>query len=332
MILHSDNRVNKINILNRKSYSLLLLFVFLLMICFFTILNKNYFSVNNLQSILSNASFKGILVVGELLVLLAGGIDLSIGSIVGFSTLTCLALNILLKMPLIYTIIIIVFIGFIFGLLNGILIKFIGINPIITTLSTSFIISSLGYLFQRKFLYLTDRPRIEGTSFAQVADGFVWVIPKVFIYPLVLFIIIVLILKFTTFGRSLFIAGAGNNLAEIIGFKVKKIQITTYILSGICASLAGLLLSSQLLTGRPQLGADSTIDILIIVILGGTLITGGKTDIFGVFITWILIESLANGLVMINTPYYLRQSFTGLLLIVSMIINSARRREIIFKI
>jgi len=332
MIKLSDDKVNKINIINKKNYSLLLLAVFLLMVGFFSILNKDYFSVKNLQSILSNAAYKGILVIGELIVILSGGIDLSIGSIVGFSTLICLALNIILEMPLIYTIIIIAVIGLIFGFLNGVLIRIIKINPIITTLSTSFIISSLGYLFQRKFLYLTERPRIESTGFAQIADGFIWIFPKVFIYPLAFFIITVLILKFTTFGRSLFIAGSGSKLAEIVGFKVKKIQITAYALSGMCASLSGLLLSSQLLTGRPQLGADSTIDVLIVVILGGTLITGGKTDIFGVFITWLLIESLTNGLVMINTPYFLRQSFTGLLLIISIIINSARRREISFNI
>jgi ribose/xylose/arabinose/galactoside ABC-type transport system permease subunit len=213
-------------------------------------------------------------------------------------------------------------------LVNGLIVKVVGINPVITTLGTSFIISAYGYLFQRNFLALTERPRIESTLFAQITDGFVGIFPLIFIYPLVLFIIVFLILKFTTFGRSLYVAGADTRMAEILGFKAKKIQIVTYIISGICAALGGLLLSSQLLTGRPGMGADSTLDILIIVILGGTLIGGGKTDIAGALITWIMLEALANGLVITNIPYFLRQTITGLLLIISIGINTARTREL----
>jgi erythritol transport system permease protein len=298
------------------------------MIGLFSIFNKYYFGISNLQSILSNAAFKGVVVIGQLMVVLAGGFDLSVGAVVGVSTLFCLALNILTNLPLPVIILIIICGGAIFGLINGVLIKIVGINPIITTLGTSFIISSLGYLYQNNFLNLSERPRIESTSFAQITDGFVGIIPKIFIYPLVFFIIAIIILRFTSFGRSLFVVGANTKIAQILGFNVRRIQIITYVVSGACAAIGGLLLSSQLLTGRPSLGADCTLDVLIIVILGGTLIGGGKTDIIGVFLTLLLLESLENGLVMVDISYFLRQTFTGILLIIAIAVNSARAREL----
>jgi ribose/xylose/arabinose/galactoside ABC-type transport system permease subunit len=314
--------------LSRNKYSLLLLGVFIAIIVLFTSINPNYIRISSFQSMFSNAAFKGVAVIGELLVMLAGGLDFSIGAVIGFSTLMCLTFNILFHMPLPLLILCIMGVGAAIGLVNGLIVKVVGINPVITTLGTSFIISAYGYLFQRNFLALTERPRIESTLFAQITDGFVGIFPLIFIYPLVLFIIVFLILKFTTFGRSLYVAGADTRMAEILGFKAKKIQIVTYIISGICAALGGLLLSSQLLTGRPGMGADSTLDILIIVILGGTLIGGGKTDIAGALITWIMLEALANGLVITNIPYFLRQTITGLLLIISIGINTARTREL----
>jgi ribose/xylose/arabinose/galactoside ABC-type transport system permease subunit len=316
------------NTLKNNSYALLLFAVFIAVIGLFTAIKPNYIRINSFQSMFSNAAFKGMAVVGELLVMLAGGLDFSVGAVIGFSTLMCLAFNIVLHMPLPLLILSIICIGALIGFINGIIIKVVGINPVITTLGTSFIISACGYLFQRNWLALTERPRIESTLFAKITDGFVGIFPLIFIYPLILFIIAFFILKYTTFGRSLFVAGQDTRMAEILGFKAKKIQIATYVVSGICAALGGLLLSSQLLTGRPGMGADSTLDILIIVILGGTLIGGGKTDIAGVFITWILLEALANGLVITNIPYFLRQTITGILLIIAIGINTARTREL----
>jgi len=313
---------------SKKSYSFLLLILFLLMTGIFSIFNKYYLGISNFQSILNNAAFKGVVVVGELIVVVAGGFDLSVGAVIGVSTLFCLALNILTNLPLPLIILIVVGGGALFGLVNGVLIKLVGINPIITTLSTSFIISSFGYLYQNNFLNLSERPRIESTSFAKITDGFIGIMPKIFIYPLIFFIILIIVMKFTSFGRSLFVVGADTKMAELLGFRVRRIQIISYIISGSCAAIGGLLLSSQLLTGRPSLGAASTLDILIIVILGGTLIGGGKTDIIGVFLTLLLLESLENGLVMVDIPYFLRQTFTGLLLLISIGINSARTREV----
>ena len=319
---------NNINTsLLKKNYSLTLLIVLILTIALFTIIDRNYFSVNNLQSILSNAGWKGVLVIGELIVILSGNFDLSIGSIVGLSSLYAMIFSIIYDIPTPIIVLIILISGAFFGFLNGFFVNIVGINSIITTLGMSFIITSFAYLLQRIFLEVTYSSNIQNESLTNIATGKITFLPKVFLYPLILFILIGIILKFTSFGRSLFIVGGGEKLAKITGFKVKKIRIVAFIISGICASLGGILLVSQLSYGKPDLAVQITLDIIIIVVLGGTVIGGGKSDIYGVFIIWLFIEALSNGLVMLGVSYYLRQSFTGVLLIFAIALSSAKTRE-----
>ena len=297
--------------------------LYIVMIVIFTIADKNFLTIQNFRGIFNNFAVFGVLASGIMIVMLAGGFDLSIGSLSGLVGIVSAVLmmdKIGVPTPLIFVIAIVI--GCTVGLINGLIITKIGINPIITTLGTLAIIRGVCYF------WANQNPRIynmfiQGFGRKFIAD----IVPYTTVYIIVFFIILSLILKFTRFGRNLYTIGGNETLARLAGIPVDRIKILTYVISGFFCAIAGLLLISQLGSGRPEYGTGAELEVLTIVVLGGVAVGGGKGNFLGVFIALLIIGSISNGMVMLDVPVFLRQVVKGALLVMVISIDALRNRR-----
>ena len=297
--------------------------LYIVMIVIFTIADKNFLTIQNFRGIFNNFAVFGVLASGIMIVMLAGGFDLSIGSLSGLVGIVSAVLmmdKIGVPTPLIFVIAIVI--GCTVGLINGLIITKIGINPIITTLGTLAIIRGVCYF------WANQNPRIynmfiQGFGRKFIAD----IVPYTTVYIIVFFIILALILKFTRFGRNLYTIGGNETLARLAGIPVDRIKILTYVISGFFCAIAGLLLISQLGSGRPEYGTGAELEVLTIVVLGGVAVGGGKGNFLGIFIALLIIGSISNGMVMLDVPVFLRQVVKGALLVMVISIDALRNRR-----
>ena len=297
--------------------------LYIVMIIVFTIADKNFLTIQNFRGIFNNFAVFGVLASGITIVMLAGGFDLSIGSLsglVGIISAVLMMEKFGVPTPLIF--VIAIAIGCTVGLINGLIITKIGINPIITTLGTLAIIRGVCYF------WANQNPRIynmfiQGFGRKFIAD----IVPYTTVYIIVFFIILALILKFTKFGRNLYTIGGNETLARLAGIPVDRIKIITYVISGFFCAIAGLLLISQLGSGRPEYGTGAELEVLTIVVLGGVAVGGGKGNLLGVFVALLIIGSISNGMVMLDVPVFLRVVVKGVLLVMVISIDALRGRR-----
>ena len=198
----------------------------------------------------------------------------------------------------------------------------VGINPIITTLGTLAIIRGVCYFWANL------NPRILNVFVQNLGRIYIGnVFPITTVYIIVAFVILTLVLKFTRFGRDLFTIGGNENLARLAGIPVDRIKIISYVISGFFCSIAGLLLISQLGSGRPEYGTGAELEVLTIIVLGGVVVGGGKGNFLGVFIALIIIQTISNGMVLLDVPVFIRTVVKGALLVLVISIDAIRNRK-----
>ncbi|MCL4416315.1 MAG: ABC transporter permease [Actinobacteria bacterium] len=289
----------------------------------FSLTSENFLTIQNIKGIFNNFAVFGVLSAGVTIVMIGGGFDLSIGSIAGLAGIVSAVLMMEkygVPTPLIF--VIAIAIGCTIGLINGLIITKIGINPIITTLGTLAIIRGVNYF------WADLNPRIYNVFIQQLGRIYIGnVFPITTLYIIVFFIILTLILKFTRFGRDIFTIGGNENLARLAGIRVDRIKIITYVISGFFCAIAGLLLISQLGSGRPEYGTGAELEVLTIVVLGGVVVGGGRGNYLGVFIALVIIQSISNGMVLLDVPVFLRMVVKGALLVLVIAIDAIRNRK-----
>ncbi|MCL5070156.1 MAG: ABC transporter permease [Actinobacteria bacterium] len=297
--------------------------IYIIMIIIFSLANENFLSIQNFRGIFNNFAVFGVLASGITIVMLAGGFDLSIGSIAGLVGIVSAVLMMdRFGVPTSLIFVIAIVIGCTMGLINGLIITKIGINPIITTLGTLAIIRGVCYFWANL------NPRIYNVFIQNLGRKFIFnAIPYTTIYIAVFFILLSLMLKFTRFGRDLYTIGGNETLARLAGIRVDKIKTITYVISGFFCAIAGLLLISQLGSGRPEYGTGAELEVLTIVVLGGVAVGGGKGNYLGVFIALVIIQTISNGMVMMDVPIFLRQVVKGALLVLVISIDALRNRR-----
>ena len=297
--------------------------IIVVILILFSLTSENFLTIQNIKGIFNNFAVFGILSAGVTIVMIGGGFDLSIGSVAGLAGIVSAVLMMKkygVPTPLIFVIAIVI--GCTVGLINGLIITKVGINPIITTLGMLAIIRGVCYF------WADLNPRIYNVfiqNFGRIYIGNVF--PITTLYIIVFFIVLTLILKFTRFGRDLFTIGGNENLARLAGIRVDRIKIITYVISGFFCANAGLLLISQLGSGRPEYGTGAELEVLTIVVLGGVVVGGGRGNFLGVFIALVIIQTISNGMVLIDVPVFLRMVVKGALLVLVIAIDALRNRR-----
>jgi ribose transport system permease protein len=306
-----------------RTPTLTLVGIYIVMLLLFSLTNENFLTIQNLKGIFNNFAVFGILAAGITVVMIGGGFDLSIGSTAGLAGIVSAVLlmkGIELATPLVF--LVAIAIGCTVGLINGLIIAKVGINPIITTLGTLAIVRGVCYFWADLNPRLVN-PFVESTGRYYIGNVF----PITTLYIIVAFVILTLILKFTRFGRDLYTIGGNENLARLAGIPVDRIKIISYVISGFFCSIAGILLISQLGSGRPEYGTGAELEVLTIVVLGGVVVGGGKGNYLGVFIALVIIQTISNGMVLLDVPVFIRMVVKGALLVLVIVIDALRNRR-----
>lgn len=309
--------------LSEGALQTLLLFGFLVLIAaFFTSQDEGFLTTRNGLNILVNASVIGIVSLGQAFALISGGFDLSVGGIVPLGSVTfALLVNAGYGVP--SALLIILLFGAAWGVVNGLLIAKARINPLIATLGTLSVAGGLA-------LTLADGVQV---PFADVSDGVLTrrslfdVNNHVWMF-LGLAVLVLVVLRYTAYGRQLYAVGGNKQAARLAGIRVDLITVSVYVVSGALAALAGAVLASQLLTGSGTAGTNSGLQSITAVILGGASLSGGVGGVPGTVIGVLILGALANGMAILQVPSFYQTMATGVVLLLAVGISqfrSARR-------
>ena len=283
-----------------------------------TIINSNFLTANNLLNLLLQVTSNALIAFGMTFVILTGGIDLSVGSILALSSaLTAGLLG--SGMPVILAILISLILGCILGMMNGLLISYGKLAPFIVTLATMTIFRGA------TLVYTNGNPITKGLSdtflFQFLGQGYIVGIPFPVIIMFIVFIVLYVLLHKTAFGKSVYAIGGNEKAAYISGVKLNKVKIIIYSISGIMASISGLIITSRLSSAQPTAGASYEMDAIAAVVLGGTSLSGGKGRILGTLIGALIIGVLNNGLNIIGVSAFWQQVVKGVVILIAVLID-----------
>lgn len=284
--------------------------------------NTAVFSQYNISTLLRQMSFIAIVAFGETLILIVGGIDLSVGSVAAMAAvlpamlMTRTAINpyLIFVMGLV--------LGALCGLFNGFFITRFKITSFIVTLAASQIFLGILYV-------VTKGRTIQGMpkSFTIIGQGMLGgILPYPALFMLILGAILIFVLKNTPFGRHLYAVGGNVTAAKLVGINVEKTTIIAFMLSGVFAAFAGMLIMARLGTAQPTLGSTWVLPAITAAVLGGTSMTGGRGGILGTIIGALLMTEVSYAIVTMRVSTYWEQIVIGVVVIIAVLIDSIRMR------
>ena len=310
--------------------------VLIVLLIFFSITANNFLSVNTLLLIGKHVALYGIIAIGMTYVIITGGIDLSVGAVVGLAgmvaggllqkglTLQFAGVTIYFSVPLVVIITIIV--GALIGVINGIIITKFNVAPFIATLGTMYICRGFANLHSNGATY-SDLKGYEGlgnqgwTFFGSTLFG----IPVGLIILAIMAVIFAFILKKTVFGWHVFSIGGNEKAAKLSGVKVDKVKILVYMISGICAAVVGIIACSQLAAAHPATGESWEMNAIAAAVLGGTSMAGAIGTIGGTIVGAFVIGVINDGMVMCGVSEFWQMVIKGLVIIVAVVIDQFQR-------
>jgi ribose/xylose/arabinose/galactoside ABC-type transport system permease subunit len=292
---------------------------FALLIIVLSILSPVFLKPTNLLNILRQTSINGIIAIGMTLVILTGGIDLSVGSILALSAVIATSFAHPGEHNLIMPLAAGMLIGLLCGFINGFIIAWNKIAPFIVTLAMMPIARGLA------LVYTDGRPVIDlSDNYNKIGSSYVLGIPL----PVIIFILIVLaglfLLKYTKFGRYIYATGGNEMAAEISGVNTKRVIIWVYSITGLLSGLAGIVLSARVMSASPATGQGYELDAIAAVVIGGTKLTGGVGSIAGTIIGALIIGVMNNGLDMLNISSYWQLFVKGLIILLAVILDKKK--------
>ena len=286
----------------------------------FSLLTPSFLTVSNLFNIAVQSSITAILGIGMTLVIISGGIDLSIGPIVALVTVV-VATIMLAGTPVWLAILVGLGIGLVCGVFNGSIISYVGLQPFIVTLGTMSLYRGMA------LVYTNGDPIFKVTAeFREIFGGTYASIPGPIVFMLIVAVIAHLLLNYTRIGVYIKSIGGNEEAARMSGVRVNFYKMFTYTLNGVFAALAGLVLLGRLGAAEPIAGAGYELTVIAGVVIGGTSLFGGEGGIFGTVIGIVLIGVLNNGLTLLNVSPYYQQVIIGLLAVYLDQLIKRRRR------
>ncbi|MGX5456076.1 ABC transporter permease [Bacillus cereus] len=287
----------------------------------FSLINSDFLNISNLLFSTNDFLFIAIAAIPMTFVIVTGGIDVSIGSIMG---LTSILIGVLWMngIPILFAVIIALIISCLAGALNGLIIKMTDVEPLVVTLGTMFLYGGIALVISGG----AGASGYEGISglpdtFVQLANGSFIGIPNLLWLLIVLTVLCTVLFHRTIYGRHVKLTGANENTAKYTGIKTKKVVIIAYILSGVGGGLGGAFLTAYFGSARADMGSETILPIITAVVLGGTLITGGKGSIIGTVLASIFIGLMQYGLQMTGLTNEQSNVVIGIILILSVIMR-----------
>ncbi|MCZ0873888.1 ABC transporter permease [Peribacillus sp. AS_2] len=296
-----------------KKYNLF--FIFLGFILIGSILSDQFLSVQNLLNLLQQSSFVGIVSIGMTFVILVAGIDLSVGAVLA---LTGMLVSILLGtgMTPILAIVITLITGSFLGFVNGYVSTKFKVPAFIATLAM--MVSARGLaLLSTNGEPIYDLPE----GFTALGGNVFGKIPFTAMVWITLTIVALVVLKYTTFGRKIYAVGGNEESSRLSGIPVEKYVTWCFVIAGLLAAVAGILMSAWLTVGQPTAGTGLELDVIAAVVIGGTSLMGGKGSIGGTFIGVLIMSMIVNIFNLLGLSSYYQSIFMGLIIVLALIMN-----------
>lgn len=313
----------------KKSQSLIALFLLCL---FISLLSDKFMTSANLWNVLRQISVNVCISVGMTLVVLMAGIDLSVGSVLGFTAAVCAGLlknglafesmDLFVGFTVLGAILVSVLIGLILGLFNGWVITKFSIPPFVATLAMLTIARGL------TMLYTAGIPISNlGTEFEFIGSGWMLGIPVPVWISIFMVLIVVFLTKKTTFGRYIYAIGGNEKAAFLSGININKIKLAVYGIAGMMAAVGGVLVTSRLNSAQPNAGTSYELDSIAAVVIGGTSLSGGIGTVAGTVIGAVIIGVLNNGLVLLDVSPFWQQVVKGFVILLAVIIDKMNQKN-----
>jgi ribose/xylose/arabinose/galactoside ABC-type transport system permease subunit len=291
-----------------KKYKIVLIFLFLFVVM--SIVSPAFLTETNIFNMIRQISINGIISVGMTFVLVAGGIDLSVGAVLALASIIGSDFAHPGTYPLIVPIAVAVAIGAFIGLLNGVIIAKGRVPAFIVTMGMMTICRGLTLIYHRGTAVLDF-----SDSFGVIGGGNLWGIPIPIIIFFVLAMVFAFILNWTRFGRYVYAIGGNAVCARISGINTSRMTIAVYVISGILAAIAGIVLTSRVMAATVIAGQGYELDAIAAVVIGGTSLSGGIGTVGGTIVGALIIGILNNGLVLLNVSSYFQNVVQGLIII-----------------
>ncbi len=319
-------------------FKLRALIALVLLIAVFASLSPAFLTTGNLLILAKHVAINAILATGMTYVILTGGIDLSVGSVVGLAAMIAGGLiNQGLVLPMfgvvvyfnIWLIILLtLLVGVLIGGANGWLITRFRVAPFIATLGIMYVARGFALLRSNgaTFPNLVGDAELGNTGFQLLGSGSFIGIP-VPIWLMILFGVVgVFIANKTPFGRRVFAIGGNERAAELSGIRVNRIKLSVYMISGFCAAMTGLIIASQLLAAHPATGESFELNAIAAVVLGGTSLSGGRGGVGGTIIGAFVIGVLSDGLVLLGVSEFWQIVIKGIVIILAVVVDQLQQR------
>ncbi len=297
-----------------KKYNLLVMLLVFMVVS--SLISPNFLKVNNFINLGMSSSFIGIIAIGMTFVILSGGIDLSVGSVANFSGMV-VAMLLMNGVPVPIAILLAILCGTTLGFFNGLAITYFNIPPFIGSMAMMTAARGLSLLITGGNV-VNNLPQ----DFTAIGSGKFLELPILAWIWIVLTIVAALVLKFTPFGRRIYALGGNKESAYLSGIRINPHSIACYAISGSCAALAGVLMSSYLMVGQPTAIQSGELDAIASVALGGTSLSqGGIGGVIGTFGGVFLMKIITNIFNLTGLQAYYQYIFQGIIIVFALILN-----------
>ena len=313
----SANQIRVKEFLLKYSFAI----VFVLLVVYLSFATSKFLTVSNIVNVFRQVSNQGIIAVGMTMILIMGQIDLSVGALVAFAAvLNAIFLKWGLSIPM--SILATLGVTCLWGVLNGYVTARFRLHAFLVTMATMTLIRGVTYT-------LTGGYPVGGLpqDFFIYGSGQLGFIPYPVLYMIAIFMLGAFVMSSTTFGRSIYALGGNEDAARLSGINVERVKIGVFVVSAVVSGISGLVLSSRLMAGSPEIGIGWELDIVAAVIIGGTNIVGGEGKLSGTLLGVLFIGVLSNGMILLDITPYMQQVVRGLVILGAVILNSLQEKR-----
>lgn len=292
--------------------------VLILLVAIVGYLIPSFLTLNNILNVFRQVSITGIVAVGMTFVIITGGIDISVGSIVALSgVVAALAMQSGISIPI--SIILALLAGIGVGSLNGLIIAYGRVMAFVATLGTMYLIRGLTLIIA-KGQAIWDLPN----SFVLIGTGYFFGIPIPVIIALLIYLIGHILLNYFTYGRYTLAVGGDEESARLCGVAVKRIKLLTYMLCGLLSAVAGVVLAARLGSGQPSVGTGYELTAIAAAVIGGNSLSGGKGTVFGTLIGALILGVVSNALNLWGVASFWQTIIAGCIILIAVLADTLR--------
>ncbi|MEM5318390.1 ABC transporter permease [Paraburkholderia sp. JHI869] len=306
-------------------------------VVFFSFSAHNFLSIENLLIMSRHVALNAFLAIGMTFVIVAGGIDLSVGSVVGLTGMVAGGLilkgipigsdyTLFLSVPAVIGVALLM--GVLVGAINGLLITRLNVAPFIATLGTLYIARGAALLSSggETFPNLTGNPAYGTSGFPILGSATILGIPLTVWLLVVVGAIAAYLAARTPLGRQIYAVGANERAAQLSGVRVNRVKMFVYMFSGFCAAIVGLIIASELVAAHPMSGETFELNAIAAAVLGGTSMSGGRGRIGGTIVGAFVIGMLSDGLVMMGVSSFWQTVIKGVVIVAAVVVDQIQRR------